>query len=196
MGATFVQYVTEGYDINLSFEELKRKYVQEYGNNGYTGTIASCYLGYLFKKFDGKYVKKNSTEANKIVDKARNDELTLDKGSLVCIDLGVVSYDIISVKLDKKSNKPKFELKYIIKDDNKVLYSNTNKQMAEINLCKLAIEHPNAILIKEYELVSGSSIIAIPQINIKSTKSKPKQVPNGKILKEKHKYIFFGYAPE
>ena len=129
-------------------------------------------------------------------DKARDDEYTLDKGTLVCIDLGVVSYDVISVKLDKKSNKPKFELKYIIKDNDNVLYSNTNKQMAEINLCKLAIEHPNAILIKEYELVSGSSIIAIPQINIKSTKSKPKQVPNGKVLKEKHKYIFFGYAPE
>ena len=196
MGATFVCYTVEGYDIQTTFNELKEKYIREFGNNGYTGTIASCHLGYSAKKFIGKYNKKNSTEANKLIDKARDDEYPMDKGCLASIDLGVVSYDIISVKLEKTKNKPKYELKYLIKDNSKTLYSDKNKQKVEEVLTQLAIEHPNAILSQEYELISGSNVLATPNITIKSMKSKPKETPKNKVLKEKHKYVFFGYAPE
>ena len=185
MGATFVSYTVEGYDIGATFDELREKYVREYGNNGYTGTIASCRLGCLEKKFPGKYIAKNLTEAQKIVKKASDDDYYYDKGTLCYIDLGVISYDVIGVTLEKQNLKPKYELRYLVKDNGKILDSSANKTTAEKALCKLAIEHPDAILTQEYELISMTNVLATPKITVKSSKSQPKSVPNGKVLKER-----------
>ena len=187
MGAVFVRYSVEGYSARECFDKLKKEYIREYGNSGYTGTIASCILGGKEQTYD----KPNLPKIKKFISDFANAEY-IDKGVLSYIDAGVVSYDEVKVKLIKSKNKPVYNLMYCIRDDDMIHCKETILSKAEEKLISMAKYNKELYLTKEYVLTDCCSVVSTPELTIKSHKRKPKTG----IYQEKHLYYFFGYAPE
>ena len=195
MGACSVQKTLSGYDVNEVFAEITAAARELYGNDSYSGHIGLCDLTCCDKKFAGMCSKENMDVAKGIIDSA------LDKiGRNTChyIDLGIVSYDVVKVKIEQtKTVTPKFELMYVVHEEstNKVLFRDKSKKVCEEKMLELGFTY-DCILCKEYSLVSGSRFVAQTNKTVKSYNKKPKTIPKGAKLMEKHKYVFYGWAAE
>lgn len=60
MGAVEFMEECEGYSVLEAFGELSKKYIAEYGNDEYNGTISTCSFRSLYK-IASKMRKNNNT---------------------------------------------------------------------------------------------------------------------------------------
>lgn len=185
------------------FKILRDYAVEEYGNDRYNGTISTCSMGRLKKSY-AKYSERNEKLAYGLIE----DDNYGRKHSADYIDLGVVEYQVITLKKETvKSKQPVIRTKYTVKaskwdnfsisTSSIVKYFDTKKEADDYAL-KLALRDN-----KEYEVhkegivIEGDTLQTRIVQEVKSYKTKPslKPMPNRKIL-EYHKYLFYGWASE
>lgn len=203
MGARNYSFSGTGYGAQEIFDGQMSDNAYEHGHNSYNGYGYGAYLCGCKKKFD-KYVQTNDKKAREIIqDFYENDNG--GKNEIYYIDLGVVEYHIIKRKIKNESPKkaPKFELRYCLnsgeycgREDNKILESHKDKKVIAEKLLKAVDKYPNAYMSKEYVCVSGITRVSTVETEVSARKARPKTIPAGTILKEVHKYIFFGWVAE
>lgn len=203
MGARSFGFSACGYSAREVFSQKVDEDAYEYGHNYYNGHGYSARLNRCLKKFD-KYTTTAQKAADKIIEKYWDDDEGR-KNEIDYIDLGVVEYHVIKrkAKTTPTKNAPKFELKYCLysnkeigaKDDRFIL-SDKDKNVVIKKMFELADKYPNAYIEKEYVCVSGKTRVAEIETDISVKRSKPKTIPAGAVLKEVHKYVFFGWVAE
>lgn len=197
MGANFICHTLTGYTARDTFNPFRDDQAEKYGSDYYGGTFGSTNLGYVRTLTTGLCTKEIEKEAKSILDQAEDDEKsTTVKG----LDLGIVGYDIITVKKVKPTNPSpaKYEMGYILYDsilEKKVLAKGKDKKEMENKLLEMALEYPEAILKKTHLLVSGTELVCELNVTTKRVTKKPTRSPKNAIIKEVHKYVFFGVVP-
>ena len=202
MGATnFVETVL-AKTAREGFESLSENARYEYGNDGYNGTISTCSMAnrpfYIFKD---SYKKSNDEKAMEMIENDDYGEKWLAKH----IDLGVVEYKIIKPKkINTEKEKPKYTLAYTVKPIDYLCnqgrgYYNIPSFKTKTEAVNKAMElaskdNAEYFVSKEYVLNEGNSEVARIELEEKSYKTKPKNIPKGCRLIEIHKYMFFGWA--
>ena len=119
-------------------------------------------------------------------------------------DLGVSGYETWSVKKAKATNvkKPIYQTRFVIYgyDDDmrkKELGTETTQALADKKAKKYTIESGNtAWWEKTKVLVSGSEDTAKFTLVVKKSKSKPKTVKSGSVVREIHTYFVIGMAAD
>lgn len=195
MGSTPVIYSAEGANPKELFNKIKEECQYLYGHDGYTGTMADCYLsgGYFAKNNESWTKAKEKQMISKLRDKLDNN--SWEKGIVMIKDAGIVGYDVIEPTIKRIQAKPSYKMKFVVRDGFEVLGTKDTITDA-INFLKTkAIAYPNAVVSKEYALVAGDNVMAEVNNVTKRYKTKPKNIANGKQCLEIHKYIFYGIAP-
>lgn len=157
----------------------------------------------VFDKCTDTNLKKFKTmkKYQKMVD----DRLgSMSKWSSEVFDLGVVGYETWSVKKVKATNvkKPVYQTRFVIYgyDGNmrkKELGVENTQALADKKAQKYTIDSGNdAWWEKTKVLVSGSEDKAKFSLVIKKSKTKPKTVKSGSVVREIHKYYVIGMAAE
>jgi len=194
MGATEIVFLEEGYSIKEVYDSLVEEADVMDGIELYNGSINTCSLGGRTKRFD-KFNKTNLKKAQKYIE-------DIDFGSKWIVDyieFGVVGWDIIEVKKEVKTGKPKYEMKYVVKSGNGEIHKSFSKKTDADNFAmKKALKEDKTFYVeKDYVLVGGSSLVT--EINKTKrrhkSKTKPKLKPksNRKVVPV-YKYMIYGKA--
>lgn len=201
MGATFFENAILAENPEKAYDILTADAIDQYGGDSYNGTISTC-GGYLRSKlsFD-KYSKSNENKAEKYINKHMDD---MGKRDCEYIDLGVVRYDIIKTskkKVDKR--KPVFKKRFVVycesfMGNNKRKKSFDKLSEAEQVAFVQKMKYPDwDVLIKnEYVLTDGNNVVETIETTITQKKSRPKSVGKNTVVKEIHKYLFYGWVTE
>lgn len=198
MGATnFVEEITTTGMVRKAFDSLVSEYERGYGERSYNGTISTCSLGRCKLSFD-KYSEGNYKKAQKyIMDNHYGSKWVADY-----IDLGVVGYEVITVKRELLKNKPEYRLRFVVStyqcfEKIQTSFNYSTKTKADEKALSLTLESGvEHVVSKEYVLVNNSkSDCSRFYIDNKVYKNKPnlKPIKNRKILPIR-KYLFFGWA--
>lgn len=187
--------------VGVSAEEcynyLVSKAISEYGDSIYNGTISTCDLGFCTLSFD-TYLKSNEKKAREYIEyKDYGDKWRTDY-----VDLGVMEYELITIKKEKRLYSAKYKLKYVILEKVGDVYIQTNYYFdksidAEKEAIKLSLENIDKKyrISKEYVAISGNNINSDLIVEKKTYKNKPKlKLKSNQKIIEKHKYIFYGWA--
>lgn len=199
MGATNFAIEATGTDPVALFEELANDARDEYGYDGYNGTISTCCFGRITKRFE-KYSKTNEKKAYEFVEK----ESYGTKRNADVVDMGVVEWRVTTIKKKTYSDqKPVYRMKYValestgvFQEPNELKAFDTKKE-ADDYVLKIAIKHPNRSYRVEYSsvLISGSPTVTRFEKEVKAYKSKPNLKPMAnRIVEPVHKYLFYGWA--
>lgn len=203
MGSVSFTHVYCHESATKAFDLLTEAMRKEFGEYSYNGTISTCHLvsSRPRMKFD-KYSKSNEKKALDFI----KQELAKDKISkreCAFVDLGVTHYEVITVqKESSKKSVPVWKKMFVVyyshreSDEPKAFSS---KREAEAFAMKKKLENiENPVCIKnEYVLTKGDSTVEKLVYKKVEKKTKPnlKAMPN-RIVKEIHKFIFYGYATE
>lgn len=186
----------EGFDI------LYNEAIYQFGREAYNGTISTCSMARRpFYTFKDSYKESNYKKAMKMIE----DDDYGEKWIAKYIDLGVVEYRLMKPKkINTEKEKPKYKLSYVVKENDYMSSKNTTihnklsfdtKSEAVSKAMQLASNNNKTYCInREYVIEKGNPEVARIEIEEKSYKSKPKNIPKGCAIKEIHKYIFFGWA--
>lgn len=178
-----------------------------HSDDSYSGDWNTCAsIRKVHKVFD-KCTETNYKKFNtqKKYQKMVDDRFdAMSKWSSEVFDLGVVGYEIWSVKKEKAANvkKPIYQTRFVIcgYDNNmreKKLGVESTQALADKKAQKYTIESGNiAWWEKTKVLVSGSEDRARFSLVVKKSKSKPKNVKNVSVVREIHKYFVIGMAAE
>lgn len=190
MGAESFCLEAEGYSAEECYNRLVADAREEYGYGYYNGTISTCselnFRGRNSKTFTKSELKK----AYKTVEKEDGGR----KWVAACIDCGIVSYTLRSVSR-KATHKepPKYAVKYVVgkqefntkKDADAYL----KKALLDISCSRYGQVHKRRVL------VSGTDVVTDMQVTEKTYKSRPHpKSMYGKVILEKHHYLFYGWA--
>ena len=200
MGSRFISRTIESTNVNAGYDFIREEDARRFGEDYYSGAFGSTNLGRVKTLTDGMHTKDILKKANSIIDEEM--ENGSNWGNVVKgLDLGIVGYDIVTIK--KESNKaksPVYETYYIVyssySDSAKKLFKSKVKKEAEEKLISYGFDYPNAILIKEPILVSGSSIVTSLNRTVKRVTKKPTKIPAKAKVIPIHKYIFYGWVSE
>ena len=202
MGAcSFFERVTSSQTPQECFENLCREAENYYGHQeGYNGTISTTDLIKIVKYAD-RYTpaveKRFEKEEEKFLDK-------MGKRDCWCIDLGVVEYQAVSFSKQTYSKEPpKYAMKYVVYEydgngrKRNLKNFDTKKAADDYALSVLRMSPQKELEVyKEPVKISGNACTTSFKMTTRAYKSKPKNVPKGCILTEKHKYVFIGWAAE
>lgn len=178
-----------------------------HSDDSYSGDWNTCAsIRKVHKVFDkcteSNYKKFNTQKKyQKMVDD-RFDAMS--KWSSEVFDLGVIGYEIWSVKKEKATNvkKPIYQTRFVIcgYDNNmrkKELGVESTQALADKKAQKYTLESGNvAWWEKTKVLVSGSEDRARFSLVVKKSKSKPKDLKKVSVVREIHKYFVIGMAAE
>ncbi len=203
MGATNVIKAGYGENVRDVFDYLVKKAIREYGEDRYNGTISTCSLGSCTKLAD-TYSTSVEKKALKIAYEKVDD---LWKGDCVALDLGVCRYDLIRIKkvIPKIKKKAEFRQRYVVMllDSNGFLSKRVShfetKKEADEDAMKRIMKNPNEnyfVSKRSININNGDDVVTEFKVEVSERKSKPKTIPEGCVLKEIHKYIFYGMAAE
>ena len=201
MGSRFISRSAIGYNMSDGFGAISREDEERYGNDYYSGHFGSAYLGRTRSINSGLISEKAEKEVRSILAAAQDDDNGYGN-SITGLDVGIVEYEIITVKkktIKKTENtKPKWEMYYRVYDiyTDKVLYESKDKKLATDKMLELAITHRGVELFKEPILVKGSSAECGVTVSVKKSKKKPARIPQNAVLKEAHRYVFYGWVKE
>lgn len=203
MGATFFKDVVFATNPSNGYDALTSDAIDQYGRDHYNGTISTCY-GYSCSHigFD-KYSKANEKKAEKYINKHMHD---MGKWDCEYIDLGVVRYDVVKAT-KKKANKekPTFKKMFVVYWETFSASGRRNKKSFDRlvdaeNFAfdkKLELGDNSDVFIKnEYVLVDGNNVVETIETTVTQKKSRPKSVGKNTVVKEIHKYLFYGWAAE
>ena len=198
MGAS--NFIQTGYGCNAGevFDLLVKEAEYERGHDGYNGTISTCtYIG--CKKVSDIYNKSVDKKAYKIIE---NDNYGR-KWEAKALDLGIVRYEVIRVKkvVPKTKKKAEFKQRYavILLNSNKMKAHFETKKEADEDALKRILKNPNEEYIvckRSININNGDDTVTEFKVEVSERKSKPKNIPTGCILREIHKYLFYGFAAE
>lgn len=202
MGAS--NFIETGYGSNAGevFDLLVKDAEYEKGHDRYNGTISTCsYVG--CKKVADVYTKSVDKKAYKIIE----DDNYGRKWEAKALDLGVVRYEIVRIKkvIPKSKKKAEFRQRYAVMllDSYGVLYKMKahfeTKKEADEDALKRILKNPNekyVVCKKAININNGDDTVTEFKVEVSERKSKPKTIPAGCILREIHKYIFYGFAAE
>lgn len=199
MGAQNFSIVGYGTSAREVFEGLVQDAEYEYGHDSYNGTISTCSLGRM-KKVADKYTKSVDGKAHKIIE----DEDYGVKWEARVLDLGVVRYELYSAK--KVAHKAKKVAEYrqrfvILNLDScgreKMVSHFATKKEADDEALRLIAQYPKndyVVAKRSINVNRGDDVVTEFKTETKVRASKPKTIPKGSILREVHKYIFYGWA--
>lgn len=199
MGAQQFFETEEGRTREEAFSKLVSFAIEQWGNDGYNGTISTTELVgdtvVIAKKF-------SQTAVEKARDYAEDDSYG-DKWESRCLDLGVSSYVIKEIKktrVEDEVRHPVYQTRYILclsEYSNKPANNKTYKseKMAENAAIKLAADTGFSVSIRKREvLVSGDDTIEKISVSSKTCKARPKNLPAGATVEAFHTYAFYGWA--
>ena len=176
-------------------------------NDSYSGDWNTCSnLRKIHKVFDKctETNLKNFMRQKKYAEMIDNVCDNVAKWSCEAMDLGIVGYEVWSVKKTKRSsnNKPVYQTMFSVytEDNNghtKTLSTEKTQELADKKAKNYVLENKGfAWWEKSKVLVSGSEEKAEFSIVSKNVKSMPKSVKNGTVVREIHKYYVIGVAAE
>ena len=195
MGARSFNHVIQASSAGKAFDMLHGSATYEYGHDSYNGTISTCSMGRCVKSY-GVYSKKNTQEAQKIIEDRDNGE----KYRADYIDLGVSHYEIREVKKTNREYTAKYKQKFVVRDisiegHGKVYDKFDTKPQADALAIKLALEGKEVCVMKQMVKLSGNDTVAEFDVKTKVQKTKPKLKANDKrVVIPIHVYCFFGWA--
>lgn len=198
MGARYFMHTAYGKSAISAFDALCREAEGEYGMDIYNGTISTTNLSKTIR-FSEKYSEAVEKRARKEISKEN-----IYKRDCICYDLGAVEYQVISYKkISHTDNPPKYAMKYVVceYDDcgrtHDLESYDTKKQADDYALSLLKKDSSKCLEVqKKQKRVAGNPTVTEFKREVKKYKTKPKKLPEGSTLVEKHKYIFVGMAAE
>ena len=199
MGANAFVKTVEDYSAQAAYEKLVAQAEYDDGHDSYNGTISTCSLG---------RVTKYSDVCTPAVEKKAYKYIQgLDYGSkwvASVLDLGVVGYDLLAVKKEspKNGSPARYQQKYVVYkrsgfDDEKYAEAFDKKPDADTYATKKTLENPDVrYCVKKQPVIvnKGTDLVSDFRLEKKRLKSRPKSVKKGAVLKEVHKYVFYGWA--
>jgi phosphoribosylformylglycinamidine (FGAM) synthase PurS component len=197
MGACEFTESADAGNVREAFEGLCEDARYEAGHDSYNGTISTCSLGRCKMKFD-TYTKANEEKARKIIEKDGYGQ----KWVADYIDLGVVCYDVVTVKKKNTQYNAKYKQQFVVCDEaslNPVRnYHYDTKPMADEKAMELTLQASGSadfIVRKMMVKLLGNDVVSRFMVEKKSYGGKPKLNPmkNRKII-EIHRYLFYGLA--
>lgn len=197
MGSILLKQKAKGKkgDYNGVFKEIQQQCIREYGEDSYNGTFSTCYNLYFKGLNSNKYSEK---EEKKILEKY--NDCDLDTGCAMCIDLGVLNYEITTTHIEKEkvTKTPKFKKSFIVRYiDNRqeVEESFPTKKLAEEHAIKISQQGFKFITIEQgYSLIEGNPVVSRIKTTKKVSKTIPKNLKSNQICDEIHVYYFIGYG--
>lgn len=198
MGAVnFVEEI-KAQSAKEGFEVLVSEAISNFGAHEYNGTISTCCMAECTLRFN-KYSKSNEKKAMDFIEK---DDYGV-KWEANYIDLGVIEYKVVTVKVSntKDFKNPEYKIKYVVRDmqERRIGSADTKTEASNIAKRHSLRDMEGCFISKEYELVNSkqNNIIAETNIEIKTYKTEPKlkDIPGRRIVPI-HKYLFYGWAAE
>lgn len=184
-------------NIREAFRLIQDEFKHEYGHTYDNGTLSTCSLTRT-RSNEEKYTK---TKADRIIKSINEDDIP--KRDAWGYSLGIDGYEVTTSKLEKRTNKPKFQKGYI------VTYSSPNnirdisekeffdKKVAEDFALKQGLKGSSIVNIDiSYNLVSGNACVGSVRTTTKTYKSKPKNIKPNEVCKPIYVYYFIGLAAE
>lgn len=201
MGSRFISKTVEGTSMSLAYEMLRAEEAEKFGDDYYSGRFGSTRLGSTKTLTTGDCTQDVKDIANATIDRECEDGM--NNGNVVKgLDLGIVMYNIVTVKKKKVTTKPpKYENGYAIyanlySKDDKPLKTGKNKTEMEAKLLEYGFEYPDAYLVKQPILVDGNAVVSRLEVVTKTSKTKPTKVPAKAKVIPIHRYAFYGWVSE
>lgn len=194
MGATNVCYTWEGADYKEGYDQLVGEARCEYGDSPYSGTIATMSLHRRPVRVAERFGKTAEKKARETIEKDGWGE----KWSCSVLDLGVSGYELVSYKRNPGKATAKYETFYVVFADSREL--SRHKTVADARKALVsAIERANGSvdwyrIEKVARRVGGDSLGDTYEKTTRILKSKPKRVPAGAQLRERHVFWYYGWA--
>lgn len=195
--------------VNLPREFLTSSEIRSWSHSddSYSGDWNTCSSLYKVHKVFDKCTDSNLKKFNSMKKYQKMVEDTFDrvgKRSCEALDLGVLHYEVWSVKKTKATNvkKPIYKTQFVVcaydgDMRKKEIGVETTQALADKKAQKYTLERGyDAWWERTKVLVSGSEDKAKFSLVVKKSKSKPKTVKNGAIVREVHKYLVIGCAAE
>jgi hypothetical protein len=190
MSAKLVIFIGTGHDAEKVFHELKDKELRKLGVRA--AGLANSYLDKVSEPCSLKYTKSHEEEVIAQI-KAANVDYAV--GKLSCIDLGIVGYDVYTIRRTFTHNKVKYIQMYSVMCGGEKVFYGSNKQDAEKCMCEYAMKYPGAKIkvVYDYKVDPKTSLVE-SAVAVLKTMSTPPKSKLGKEIYEKHKYLYFGYV--
>lgn len=195
MGAeSFIREI-KGSNPGICFESLVDEADMEYGTSSYNGSINTCSMGRKTLSLN-KLSEANVDKAYSFIEKNDNG----NKWEASYIEIGPIAYNVYTFKKKHTGEKPKYELKYVVKEgyiSDRVIKGFKTKKEADDYAISLSVKNSEKVYFvsKEYVLVNGKSVTTEIEKITKTYKSKPnlKPMPN-RVIEPEYLYIFYGWA--
>jgi hypothetical protein len=194
MGAcSFVNEWT-GVDYRDGYKELVSEAEFEYGCDPYNGTISTCRLRTGRPvRISERYSKTAARKAN-----AYMEEHPGEKWYARVLDLGVEEYDIVSYKKVPQNAEARWQTFYVVKADGQSLKSFKTVAEARRYLEKVIAQADGSVdwycIEKIPRNVGGTALATGYERTVRTTKTKPKRIPKGAVLRERHRFVYYGLA--
>lgn len=200
MGASAFIHTMVDYSASEAFHKLVAEAEYEDGHDSYNGTISTCSMGHV-TRFSDVCTPAVEKKAYKYI----KDHDNGSKWVASVLDLGVVGYEQILVKKATPTHKTpaRYQQRFVVyqlgDEYNKEKYVKDfgSKTDADTFAMKKAMENQdNEYVVRKRPIIvnGGSDTVTIFNIEKKMLKTRPKSVKAGTVIKEKHKYVFYGWA--
>lgn len=196
MGACNFVERAKGVSPRDVFECLRRNAEFEYGNDPYNGTISTCSLSGSPHKVSDRWNKTAEKKAMQYI-KSR------DYGSkwyAEVVDAGVVEYEICTLKrVQTPKADAQFQTRYGVyvggKHERDFPTAAAANAYVRDNLYRYAGD-AYAVEVKKHSVrVKGNhDTVTRYEQSIRVTKTRPKRVPKGAVVREVHMWYFYGWA--
>lgn len=192
MGAMSFYDTATGATPQEAFSKLVNEALEQYGSDSYNGTISTTEL------CGGPIVlaRSYSVASEKAGYKYAEEHGFGEKWTSHCLDLGVCEYQIVTAKKAprEQKNPAKYETKYVWCSGGKQIMADTREKAEQLAMDYALKNQTDIVIRKQKCLVSGDDTVVKIVTSVRKTKTKPKKVPKGAIVKEIHMYGFYGWA--
>lgn len=194
MGACGFVNTWDGVDYRDGYRELVSQAEYEYGTDAYNGTISTTRL------HAGRPVRiadRYSTSVDKKAEKWMSEHPG-QKWVAKVLDLGVVEYDIVSYKKVPQNAEARWQTFYVVKADGRKMKSFKSVADARRYLEEVIARSDGSVdwycIEKIPENVGGTALSTSYERTCRTVKTKPKRIPKGATLRERHRFVYYGLA--
>ena len=194
MGACSFVNVWDGRDYREGFRELVSQAEFEYGSSAYNGTLSTCHLHHGQPvRISDRYTKTAEKKAEKWM-----REHPGEKWVARVLDLGVVEYDIVSYKKIPQNAEACWQTFYVVKADGQKMKTFKSVSDARRYLKAEIARSDGSVdwysIEKVPENIGGTALSTSYERVCRTVKTKPKRVPKGATLVERHRFLYYGLA--
>ena len=204
MGACSFIVGKEATSADEAFRQLCEEAAYNYGHNAYSGKINTCDFYGRATVLADKYAKAVEAKAQKM---AYEQFERMRKYQACCYDLGVVYYNVMSVKKDvPEKQKIKWVQKYVVIDarglDEDIVFKADTKKPCEEYIRQHIFSGRQCLAIAKRPVPQpapfgrNKDYLARYSVSVKQVNKIPKNVPSGSKVEAVHRYLFYGIAAE